>query len=82
QPQEHIREDDFSLTGGFKGTVSDWNYDLSLTYGKDTVALYTIDSANPGVFALTQAASATPLSGLQRNFYDGQLLNSEWTGNL
>ncbi|WP_408589102.1 TonB-dependent receptor plug domain-containing protein [Novosphingobium sp.] len=82
QPQEHSREEDFSLTGGVKGKVSDWNYDLSLTYGKDAVALYTINSANPGVFALLQSASATPLTGLQRDFYDGQLLNSEWTGNL
>lgn len=82
QPQENIREEDFSLTTGLKGMVASWNYDLSLTYGKDAVALYTIHSANPGVFAMLQSASATPLTGLQRNFYDGQLSNSEWVGNL
>jgi len=82
QPLENIREEDFSLTGGFKGAIVGWNYDLSLTYGKDAVSLYTINSANPGVFSMLQAQSATPLTGLQRNFYDGQLSNSEWVANL
>ena len=82
KPQENIREEDFSLTAGFKGEAAGWNYDLSLTYGRDAVALYTLDSANPGVFSLLQSASATPLTGVQRNFYDGQLTNSEWVGNF
>jgi iron complex outermembrane receptor protein len=82
QPQENIREEDFSLTAGIKGKAAEWNYDLSLTYGKDAVALYTINSANPTLFAMQQSASATPLTGLQRNFYDGQLSNSEWVGNI
>lgn len=82
QPQENLREEDFSLTAGLKGVVAGWNYDFSWTYGRDTVALYTIDSANPGIFAQQQSASAVPLTGLQRDFYDGQLINSEWIGNL
>jgi iron complex outermembrane receptor protein len=82
QPQENIREEDFSLTAGVKGKLADWNYDMSLTYGRDAVSLYTIDSANPGVFSLLQSTSATPITGLQRNFYDGQLTNSEWVGNI
>jgi len=82
QPQENIREEDFSLTTGVKGIAAGWNYDLSLTYGKDAVGLYTINSANPGVFSRLQSASATPLTDLQRNFYDGQLSNSEWVGNF
>ncbi|NKJ01105.1 TonB-dependent receptor [Novosphingobium sp. SG707] len=82
QPQENIREEDFSLTAGIKGKAAEWNYDLSLTYGKDAVSLYTINSANPSLFAMEQSASATALTGLQRNFYDGQLSNSEWVGNI
>jgi iron complex outermembrane recepter protein len=82
QPKESIREEDFSLTTGLKGEVSKWNYDLSLTYGRDAVGLYTLDSANPSLFSALQAQSTTPLTGLQRNFYDGQLTNSEWVGNL
>ncbi|WCT76964.1 TonB-dependent receptor plug domain-containing protein [Novosphingobium humi] len=82
QPQENIREEDFSLTAGIKGKAAQWNYDLSLTYGKDAVALYTINSANPTLFSMAQSASPTALTGLQRNFYDGQLSNSEWVGNI
>jgi len=82
QPQENIREEDFSLTTGIKGKAAQWNYDLSLTYGKDAVSLYTINSANPTLWAMAQSASATPLTGIQRNFYDGQLSNSEWVGNI
>jgi iron complex outermembrane receptor protein len=82
QPMESIREEDFSLTGGVMGEVATWNYDLSLTYGRDAVALYTLDSANPGLFALEQAASPTALTGLQRNFYDGTPTNSEWVADF
>lgn len=82
RPQESIREEDFSLTTGLKGDIEKWHYDLSLTYGRDAVALYTLDSANPVIFSQLQAASATPLTDLQRNFYDGQLTNSEWVGNI
>ncbi len=82
QPKENIREEDFSITGGIKGSISDWDYDASLTYGKDAAALYTLDSANPSLFALAQARSAVPLTGLQRNFYDGQLTNAEWVADL
>jgi iron complex outermembrane receptor protein len=81
-PQENIREEDFSLTAGIKGKAAEWNYDLSATYGKDAVALYTINSANPTLFSMLQSTSATPLTGIQRNFYDGQLSNSEWVANV
>ena len=80
-PMESIREQDFSATAGIKGDVANWNYDFSGTYGRDSVALYTLDSANPTMFSLLQSTSATALTGLQRNFYDGHLINSEWTGN-
>lgn len=76
-PQEHLREEDFSLTGGFKGDVSGWNWDLSLTYGRDSVALHTRNSANPTLYAQQQSVNPDPI-GLQRNFYDGTLVNSEW----
>ncbi|KAH2840383.1 hypothetical protein KXW36_001408, partial [Aspergillus fumigatus] len=81
-PQEGVREEDFSLTAGIKGKAAGWNYDLSGTYGRDTVKLYTLNSANRGLFSALQSTSATPLTGLQRDFYDGQLSNSEWAANL
>lgn len=79
-PQEHLDENDVSLTGGFKGDASGWLWDLSLTYGRDQVALYTLHSGNPTIFAQQQAQNPAPIS-LQRDFYDGQLINSEWAAD-
>jgi iron complex outermembrane receptor protein len=82
QPMEGVREEDFELTAGIKGKAFDWNYDISATYGKDAASLSTLNSANVGLFAAVQAQSATPLTNLQRNFYDGQLSNSQWVANI
>jgi iron complex outermembrane receptor protein len=76
-PQESLREEDFSVTGGFKGDLSGWNWDLSLTYGRDSVAIYTLNSVNPALYADLQLQNPA-LIAPQRNFYDGTLINSEW----
>jgi len=76
-PQESLREEDFSGTFGLKGDAEGWNWDLSVTYGRDAVALYTLHSANPTLYAQEQSQNAAPI-GLQRDFYDGTLINSEW----
>ncbi len=80
-PKEVLREDDFSITGGLKGTAADWHWDLSTTYGRDTDHLYTDNSANPALYQALQALSPTPITP-QTNFYDGSFINSEWTSNL
>jgi iron complex outermembrane recepter protein len=80
-PREQITEDNYSFTGGFKGVVSGWNWDLSTTYGGDTDGVATVDSANAQLFPVLQAASATPIIA-QRNFDDGQFATTEWTSNL
>ena len=73
-PRESVKENDFSVTGGLKGVASDWNWDLSTTYGSNKDDISTIDSANASLFADT---GATP-----RNFYDGQFKSTEWTSTL
>jgi iron complex outermembrane receptor protein len=75
-PQESVREEDFSMTGGFKGDLSGWLWDLSLTYGRDAAALYTVKSVNPALYADLQTKNAT-LIAPQTDFYDGTLINSE-----
>jgi iron complex outermembrane receptor protein len=80
-PQEALHEEDFSITGGLKGAVSGWRWDLSTTYGSDTDDIYTLHSANAQLFAALQSVSATPVVP-QTNFYDGDFVNSEWTSNL
>lgn len=72
-PTEEISEDDFGITGGVKGETAGWKWDLSTTYGKDKVKLYTRNSANASLFVDT---GFTPT-----DFYDGQFTNEELTLN-
>ena len=81
QPREGIIENDYAISGGFKGTLAGWDWDASVSYGQDRDDVYTLDSANPGVYAATQSLSTTPI-GAQRNFYDGTFTASQLTGNL
>jgi iron complex outermembrane receptor protein len=80
-PTESLAEDDFAFTGGIKGEVSGWTWDLSSTYGQDADKIYTKNSANAQLFPVLAAVSATPVIP-QRDFYDGQFKSSEWTTDL
>jgi iron complex outermembrane receptor protein len=73
-PKEALIEDDFSVTGGLKGTVAGWRWDLSSTYGEDKDPQWTTGSANASLFIDTHA---TPTA-----FYDGAFRVSEWSNNL
>ncbi|WP_174286431.1 TonB-dependent siderophore receptor [Sphingomonas bacterium] len=72
-PREGIRENDYAFTGGAKGMLGQFHYDLSTTYGQDKNDIYTYDSANRSLFINTHS---TP-----RNFYDGFFKASEFTAN-
>jgi len=74
-PQEATEERDYAVTGGLKGTVADWSWDISSAYGVDRVRLFTRDSANAGLFALT--GRPTP-----SDYYDGFLKTTQWTNTL
>ena len=73
-PLEASHETDYSLTGGFKGVLADWNWDLASSYGADKVDIYTLDSANAGIYA------GGPLS--LQNFYDGFLQTTQSTTTI
>ena len=79
-PKEKFDEKDYSFTGGLRGAVSGFNYDLSGTYGGNNEEVYTVDSANAYQFTQLQALSTTPLVP-QTSFYDGQYKDSELTLN-
>ncbi|CAN5325766.1 TonB-dependent receptor [soil metagenome] len=72
-PREKIREEDYSITGGVKGEISSFNYDLSATYGQDKNLIYTVDSANRSLYIDT---GFTPT-----DFYDGFFKATELTLN-
>jgi iron complex outermembrane receptor protein len=73
-PHLKVAEEDWALSGGVRGEVSGWRWDLSATYGRDKVALSTIDSAN---FSLFQDFGYTP-----RDFRDGGFIGSQLTFNV
>jgi iron complex outermembrane receptor protein len=73
-PREETEETDFSFGAGVKGEVGTWNWDLSSTYGKDEIDMFTRDSANASLYAET---GATPV-----DFYDGTYTQTQWTTNL
>jgi iron complex outermembrane receptor protein len=72
-PREKIREDDFAFTGGVKGDLGAFTYDLSTTYGENKNLIYTVDSANRSLFIDTHF---TPT-----DFYDGFFKSTEFTAN-
>jgi iron complex outermembrane recepter protein len=73
-PKEGLVENDYSVTGGIKGKLTGWNWDLSATYGRDKNRISTLDSANAALYTDT---GFTPT-----NFYDGAFIASQFTGNL
>jgi iron complex outermembrane recepter protein len=73
-PQEQLKETDYQLTAGFKGTVAAWNWDLTSEFGEDHDGIYTIDSANNSLYAAT---GASPV-----NFHDGTFITTQWTTTL
>jgi iron complex outermembrane receptor protein len=73
-PKEALRETDYAVTGGAKGTVAGWGWDLSSTYGRDKDDIYTRNSANRALFIDTHT---TPTQ-----FYDGTFESTQWTNNL
>ncbi|WP_168176201.1 TonB-dependent receptor [Novosphingobium sp. PC22D] len=69
-----FRERDSAITGGLRGEISAWRWDISTTNGHDRVRAYTKRSVNADLFVETGSR--------QRDFYDGAFSASEWTSNL
>lgn len=74
-PQEADAEDDDQFTGGLKGMVGAWNWDLATGYGADHDSLSTLDTVNTGLYGIT----GNPAVGMLGNIYDGLLRATQWT---
>ena len=74
QPQERIDETDYSVTGGFKGTLGETTFDLASTYGKDVVEVYVYHSGNAQLYADTGFTPTT--------FHNGDFFNTQWSNTL
>lgn len=80
-PREKFDETDYSFTGGFKGELATWHWDLASTYGGNTTRVYVVNSANAQLYPALQALSATPITP-QTDFYNGQFATTQWTTTL
>jgi iron complex outermembrane receptor protein len=75
-PLIEVKQDEFSITNGIRGSVDDWDWDLSGTYSEDRSFIYTTGSAHLSLFQDTfRATAATPTTVdsayTPRDFYDG-----------
>jgi iron complex outermembrane receptor protein len=73
-PIDRLYSDDYSGTGGVRGTAGGWDWDLSSTYGLNTNRVAVTDSANIDLFNDT---GSTPT-----DFHNGSFKASQWTNNL
>jgi iron complex outermembrane recepter protein len=71
-PEEATQETDYSLTGGVKGDLAGWKWDLATVYGGDTVDVFTLNTANAGTYALNGIPTPS-------NYDDGFLKATQWT---
>jgi iron complex outermembrane recepter protein len=71
-PQEATQETDYSLTGGIKGDIGGWKWDLATAYGGDKVNMFTLGSANAATYALNGIPTPS-------DYYDGFLKATQWT---
>ncbi|WDS36624.1 TonB-dependent receptor [Pseudoxanthomonas sp.] len=71
-PLLETKEQQYTGTGGVKGVLAGWDYDVSLTGNRDTIRTYTRHSAN---FSLTYPDAPT-------DFYDGKVDYQQGIVNL
>jgi iron complex outermembrane recepter protein len=85
-PLEAIDEVDYGVTGGVRGVLAGWNWDVSSTYGRDVNQFYTEDSVNTTAYAKGVTDSVTgytsPAGYSPTSFYDGLFKTTQWTTNL
>jgi iron complex outermembrane receptor protein len=70
-PQIEPSSEDFALTGGLKGDLGEWRYDLSTQYGRNTVDYRIVNTLNASLGAASQT-----------EFEAGRLRYSQWVNNL
>jgi iron complex outermembrane receptor protein len=74
-PQIAINSNDYSFTGGIKGSLpGDWKWDLSTTYGGESDDISIFDTVNTSLY---QATGHTPTRFLNMSF-----ANTQWTTDL
>jgi iron complex outermembrane receptor protein len=73
-PVDRLKSDDYSATGGLRGSIDGWRWDLSTTYGLNSNDVEVTNSANIDLFNDTGSTPA--------DFHNGSFKASQWTSNL
>ncbi|CAN5179079.1 TonB-dependent receptor [soil metagenome] len=73
-PHIEVEQEEFSITGGIKGSFGGWDIDAASTYAEDVARVLTTGSANASLFTAT---GFTP-----RDFYDGKFTFTQYTGTI
>jgi iron complex outermembrane recepter protein len=87
-PQEADYEDDYQITGGIRGIVGGWDWDLTTGIGGDKDQLYTLSTVNTGAYTTPPSVGGNPNwfgnpSVAQiGDIYDGFLQATQWTSTL
>jgi iron complex outermembrane receptor protein len=73
-PHIEVKQNEFQLTNGFKGTVGGWDWDLAGSYSEDIAKVYTTHSVNASLYVNTGQSPT--------DFYDGMFKFTQFTGTL
>jgi iron complex outermembrane receptor protein len=73
-PHIEVKQDEFSFTGGVRGDVSGWNWDISGTYAEDISRVYTTQSVNASLYVATGQSPT--------DFYDGSFQFNQFVGTI
>lgn len=73
-PHIEVKQNEFQLTNGFKGTLGGWDWDLAGSYSEDTAKVYTTHSVNASLYVATGQSPT--------DFYDGLFKFTQFTGTL
>lgn len=80
QPQEVLRELDYSATAGAKGTFDKTTIDLSATYARDVNKIYVENSANAALYYDTSTLTTPGYS--PSDVLNGSFIASQFVSNL
>jgi iron complex outermembrane receptor protein len=73
-PHIEVKQDEFQITNGFKGTIDGWDWDLAASYSEDIAKIYTTRSVNASLFVATGQSPT--------DFYDGKFEFRQFVGTL
>lgn len=73
-PHIEVKQDEFQINNGLKGTLGGWDFDLGVGYAEDIARVYTTKSVNASLYVATGFSPT--------DFYDGKFEFRQFVGTL